>query len=43
LAGEGAGLVLDHQNALAHAAGSTGRSTTTGSVKGNVEPCPGFD
>ena len=30
-------LVLDHQNALAHAA-STCRSTTTGSVNANVEP-----
>jgi adenylate cyclase len=36
-------LVLDHQNALAHAAGSTCRSTTTGSVKANVEPWPGCD
>src|SRR6516225_8907744 len=35
-------LVLDHQNALAHAA-STCRSTMTGSVKENVEPCPGWD
>src|SRR5262249_30843715 len=35
-------LVLDHQNALAHAA-STSRSTTTGSVKANVEPWPGCD
>src|SRR6516164_6161717 len=35
-------LVLDHQNALAHAA-STCRSTTTGSVKVKVEPCPGWD
>jgi hypothetical protein len=35
-------LVLDHQNALAHAA-STWRSTTTGSVKANVEPFPGWD
>src|SRR5215510_15294086 len=33
-------LVLDHQNALAHAA-STCRSTTTGSVKVKVEPWPG--
>jgi len=35
-------LVLDHQNALAHAA-STCRSTMTGSVKANVEPWPGCD
>src|SRR5215469_7341900 len=35
-------LVLDHQYALAHAA-STWRSTMTGSVKANVEPCPGCD
>src|SRR5262249_48599125 len=35
-------LVLDHQNALAHEA-STWRSTMTGSVKANVEPCPGCD
>src|SRR5215475_8334901 len=35
-------LVLHHQNALAHAA-STCRSTTTGRVKVNVEPCPGCD
>jgi hypothetical protein len=31
-------LVLDHQNTLAHAAGSARRSTMTGSVKANVEP-----
>src|SRR5215469_272304 len=36
-------LVLHHQNALAHAAGSTWRSTITGSVKANVEPWPGCD
>jgi hypothetical protein len=30
-------LILDHQNALAHAV-STCRSTMTGSVKVNVEP-----
>ena len=36
-------LVLHHQNALAHAAGSTCRSTITGSVKVNVEPWPGCD
>src|SRR6516225_12177640 len=36
-------LVLDHQNALAHAVGSTCRSTMTGSVKVNVEPWPGCD
>src|SRR5215470_11280281 len=35
-------LVLVYQNALAHA-GSTWRSTMTGSVKVNVEPCPGCD
>src|SRR6516162_2746595 len=35
-------LVLDHQNALAHAA-STCRSTITGSVNANVEPFPGWD
>src|SRR5215467_3168616 len=35
-------LVLDHQNALAHAA-STCRSTMTGSVNANVEPCPSCD
>src|SRR6516225_5268517 len=35
-------LVLDHQNALAHA-GSSCRSTTTGSVNANVEPWPGCD
>src|SRR6516225_2931077 len=35
-------LVLDHQNALAHAR-STCCSTTTGSVKANVEPWPGCD
>ena len=35
-------LVLDHQNALAHAA-STCRSTTTGSLNANVEPWPGCD
>src|SRR5271166_4783434 len=35
-------LVLDHQNALAHV-GSTCRSTTTGSVKANVEPWPTCD
>src|SRR5215472_1012783 len=35
-------LILDHQNALAHA-GSTCRSTTTGSVKVKVEPWPGCD
>src|SRR6516162_6173318 len=36
-------LVLDHQNALAPAVGSTCRSTMTGSVKVNVEPWPGCD
>src|SRR5215475_12277331 len=36
-------LILDHQNTLAHAAGSTCRSTMTGSVKANVEPWPGWD
>src|SRR6516162_6549590 len=36
-------LVLDHQNALAHAPASTCRSTTTGSLKANVEPWPGCD
>src|SRR5262249_38312218 len=36
-------LVLHHQYAFAHAAGSTCRSTTTGSVKENVEPWPGCD
>src|SRR5215469_15003662 len=35
-------LILDNQNALAHA-GSTCRSTITGSVNANVEPCPGCD
>jgi hypothetical protein len=35
-------LILDDQNALAHA-GSTCRSTMTGSVKVNVEPWPGCD
>jgi hypothetical protein len=35
-------LVLDHQNALAHA-GPTCRSTMTGSVKVKVEPWPGCD
>src|SRR6516225_3229625 len=35
-------LVLHHQYAFAHA-GSTWRSTTTGSVKLNVEPWPGWD
>src|SRR6516164_8272900 len=35
-------LILDDQNALAHAA-STCRSTTTGSVNVNVEPWPGSD
>src|SRR5262249_32164096 len=35
-------LVLDHQNALAHAA-STCRSTITGSVNAKVEPWPGCD
>src|SRR5436190_10992292 len=35
-------LVLDHQNALAHVV-STCRSTITGSVNANVEPCPGCD
>ena len=35
-------LVLDHQNALAHA-GSTWRSTMTGSVNVKVEPWPGCD
>src|SRR5262249_24428739 len=35
-------LVLDHQNALAHA-GSVCRSTTTGRLNANVEPCPGCD
>jgi hypothetical protein len=33
---------FDHQNPLAHA-GSTWCSTTTGSVKVNVEPWPGCD
>src|ERR1700746_644687 len=36
------GLIVHHQNALAHAA-STCRSTMTGSVKVNVEPWPGCD
>src|SRR5215472_10757111 len=36
-------LVLHYQNALAHAAGSTCRSTMTGSVNVNVEPWPGCD
>src|SRR5262249_60276861 len=36
-------LVLDHQNALAHAAAFTCRSTITGSVNANVEPWPGCD
>ena len=31
-------LVLHHQYAFAHAAGSTCRSTTTGSINANVEP-----
>src|SRR5215469_5844753 len=35
-------LVFDHQNTLGHAA-STCRSTTTGSVKVNVEPSPSCD
>jgi dienelactone hydrolase len=35
-------LILDHQNALAHA-DSTCRSTITGSVKVNVEPWPDCD
>src|SRR5262249_34314219 len=35
-------LVLDYQDAFAHA-GSTCRSTTTGRVNANVEPCPGCD
>src|SRR6516164_6224115 len=35
-------LVLDHKNALAHAA-STCRSTITGSENVNVEPWPGCD
>src|SRR6516162_8185926 len=35
-------LVLDYQNALAHVV-SACRSTTTGSVNANVEPCPGCD
>ena len=35
-------LILDHQNALAHAA-STCCSTRTGNVKANVEPWPGCD
>src|SRR6516225_4548487 len=35
-------LVLDHQNAFAHA-GSTCRWTTTGRVNANVEPWPGCD
>src|SRR6516164_9222972 len=35
-------LVLDYQNAFAHAA-STCRSTFTGSVNVNVEPRPGCD
>src|SRR5262249_54837634 len=35
-------LVLDHQNALAHAA-STCRSTITGSVNANVAPSPTCD
>src|SRR5262249_13297368 len=35
-------LILHHQNALAHAV-STCRSTITGSVKANVEPCPSCD
>src|SRR6516165_1577818 len=35
-------LVLDYQNALAHAA-STCRSTITGSVNTNVEPFPSCD
>src|SRR6516165_33673 len=35
-------LILDRQNPLAHA-GSTCRSTMTGSVKVNVEPWPGCD
>ncbi len=35
-------LVLDHQNALAHAA-STCRSTMTGTVNAKVEPWPGCD
>src|SRR6516165_83493 len=36
-------LVLDHQNALAHAAASTCRSTITGSVNVKVEPWPSCD
>ncbi len=35
-------LVFDYQNALAHA-GSTCRSTRTGSLKENVEPWPTCD
>src|SRR5215471_7182208 len=35
-------LVLHHQNALGHA-GSACRSTMTGRVNANVEPCPGCD
>ena len=35
-------LLLNHQNTLAHA-GSNCRSTTTGSVKVNVEPFPSCD
>src|SRR6516225_3980974 len=35
-------LVLDYQNALAHAA-STSRSTTTASANVKVEPWPGCD
>src|SRR3974377_171334 len=36
-------LVLDYQNAFAHADASTCRSTTTGSVNANVEPWPSCD
>src|SRR6516165_4739498 len=36
-------LVFDHQNALAHAAASTCRSTITGSVNVKVEPWPSCD
>src|SRR5215471_6556463 len=35
-------LVLDQKNALAHDV-PTCRSTVTGSVNANVEPCPGWD
>src|SRR6516164_1527382 len=36
-------LILNHQDAFAHAEASTCRSTITGSVNANVEPCPGCD